>query len=97
MLAERARVDWLLDGIATTLREVTRPFDAAAFGWRRRRGIGAEPPAADRGAAALAEAATTLHAFAALLDPEGYACLGSVHARRRRGGALPAPDSCERK
>src|SRR3954451_12639335 len=26
-LAERARVDWVLDGIATTVREVTRPFD----------------------------------------------------------------------
>jgi glutathione S-transferase len=76
VLAERARVDWLLDGIATTIREVTRPFDAAAFGWRRRRGIGAEPPAVDGGAAALAEAAPTLNAFASLLDPAGYACLG---------------------
>lgn len=75
-LADRARVDWLLDAIATTLREVTRPVDAAAYGWRRRRGIGAEAPASDGGAAALAEAAPTLHAFAALLDPEGYACLG---------------------
>lgn len=75
VLAERARVDWLLDGIATTLREVTRPFDAAAFGWRRRRGIGAEAPAADGGAAALAEAAPTLRAFALLLDPAGCACL----------------------
>lgn len=75
-LADRARVDWLLDGIATTVREVTRPFDAAAWGWRRRRGIGAEAPAADRGAAALAEAAPTLTAFASLLDPAGFACLG---------------------
>ena len=77
-LAERARVDWLLDGIAATVREVTRPFDAAAWGWRPRRGIGAEPPAADRGAAALAEAAPALDAFAALLDPVGYACLGRL-------------------
>ncbi len=77
-IAERARVDWLLDGIATTVREVTRPFDAAAFGWRRRRGIGAEPPAADGGASALAEAAPTLNAFATLLDPAGYACLGRL-------------------
>jgi glutathione S-transferase len=77
-LAERARVDWLLDGIATTVREVTRPFDAAAFGWRRRRGIGAEAPAADRGAAALAEAAPTLRSFAMLLDPSGFACLGRL-------------------
>jgi glutathione S-transferase len=75
-LRERARVDWLLDGIATTVREVTRPFDAAAFGWRRRRGIGAETPAADAGAAALAEATPTLKAFATLLDSSGYACLG---------------------
>ena len=58
------------------MREVTRPFDAAAWGWRRRRGIGAEAPAADRGAAALAEAAPTLTAFASLLDPAGFACLG---------------------
>jgi glutathione S-transferase len=77
-LAERARVDWLLDGIATTVREVTRPFDAAAFGWRRRRGIGAEAPAADGGAAALADAAPTLRAFAELLDPSGFACLGRL-------------------
>ena len=77
-LAERARVDWLLDGIATTLREVTRPFDAAAYGWRRRRGIGAEAPAADGGAAALAAAAPTLRAFASLLDPDGVACHGRL-------------------
>jgi glutathione S-transferase len=75
-LGDRARVDWLLDGIATTVREVTRPFDAAAWGWRRRRGIGSGEPAADGGAAALAEAAPTLNAFAELLDPAGYACLG---------------------
>jgi glutathione S-transferase len=77
-LTQRARVDWLLDAIATTLREVTRPFDAAAFGWRRRRGIGAEAPAADGGAAALAEAAPTLQALAVLLDPAGFACLGRL-------------------
>jgi glutathione S-transferase len=75
-LRARARVDWLLDAIATSLREVTRPFDAAAYGWRRRHGIRAAPPAPDRGASALAEATPTLHAFARLLDPAGYACHG---------------------
>ena len=44
--------------------------------WRRRHGIGADAPAADSGAAALAEAAPTLRAFASLLDPAGNACLG---------------------
>ena len=75
-LAARARVDWILDAVATSLREVTRPFDAAAYGWRRRQGIGAAPPAADRGAAALADATPTLQAFAGLLDPAGHACHG---------------------
>jgi glutathione S-transferase len=75
-LRARARVDWILDAVATSLREVTRPFDAAAYGWRRRQGIGAAPPAADGGAAALAEATPTLHALARLLDPAGYACHG---------------------
>ena len=75
-LRARARVDWILDAVATSLREVTRPFDAAAYGWRRRQGIGAAPPAADGGAAALADATPTLHALAHLLDPAGYACHG---------------------
>ena len=75
-LRARARVDWILDAVATSLREVTRPFDAAAYGWRRRQGIGSAPPAADGGAAALAEATPTLHALARLLDPGGYACHG---------------------
>jgi glutathione S-transferase len=43
-LRARARVDWILDAVATSLREVTRPFDAAAYGWRRRQGIGAASP-----------------------------------------------------
>jgi glutathione S-transferase len=73
-LRARARVDWILDAVQTSLREVTRPFDAAAYGWRRRQGIGSSPVAADRGAAALAEATPALQALARLLDPAGYAC-----------------------
>ena len=37
-LADRARVDWLLDAIATTLRPALRDFDHDAFGFRLRRG-----------------------------------------------------------
>jgi glutathione S-transferase len=75
-LRDRARVDWILDAIASSLRELTRPFDAAAYGWQRRLGIGSAAPAADRGAGALAEATPGLLAFARLLDPDGHACLG---------------------
>jgi glutathione S-transferase len=75
-LRARARVDWILDAVATSLREATRPFDAAAYGWRRRQGIGSSAPAGDRGAKALQEATPVLHQFAALLDPGGFACHG---------------------
>ncbi len=75
-LRARARVDWILDAVSTSLRELTRPFDAAAYGWQRRLGIGSAPPAADRGAAALHEATPGLLAFARLLDADGCACLG---------------------
>ena len=64
------------DAVSTSLRELTRPFDAAAYGWQRRLGIGSAAPAADHGAAALREATPGLLAFAQLLDPDGYACLG---------------------
>ena len=43
---ERAPVDWLLDAVATTLRPACREIDAPAYGWRPRRGIGAESPRA---------------------------------------------------
>jgi glutathione S-transferase len=75
-LADRARVDWLLDAIATTLRPTLREFDHAAFGFRLRRGIGAGPRADDGGAAALATAAPTLRAFERLLGPSPFAALG---------------------
>jgi glutathione S-transferase len=75
-LRARARVDWILDAVATSLREATRPFDAAAYGWRRRQGIGSAPAADDGGAAALAEATPVLLQFAHLLDASRYACHG---------------------
>jgi glutathione S-transferase len=75
-LRDRARVEWVLDAVSSSLRELTRPFDAAAYGWQRHLGIGSAPPAADRGAEALAAATPGLLAFARLLDADGYACLG---------------------
>lgn len=75
-LADRARVDWLLEAIATTLRPALRDFDHDAFGFRVRRGIRAEPRAADGGAAALAAVTPTLRAFERLLGPPPFAVLG---------------------
>jgi glutathione S-transferase len=75
-LVERARVDWLLEVIATTLRPALREFDHDVFGFRLRRGIRAERPAADGGAAALAAVTPTLRAVERLLGPPPFAVLG---------------------
>ena len=75
---ERARVDWLLDAVATTLRPAAREVDAPAYGFRRHRGIGAEAPQPDAVAAAIAGIEPQLRAVSRLLDDGGYACLGRL-------------------
>jgi glutathione S-transferase len=75
---ERARVDWLLDAVATTLRPATREVDAPAFGFRPQRGIGAEPPDPAAVPAAIAAVEPRLAAFSSLLGDGGFACLGRL-------------------
>ena len=91
-LADRARVDWVLDAIGMTLRPLLREVERPALGWRPRRGIDAGPRDPVAGAEALRAAAPALHAFAALLDDASpWACLGRFTHRRRRGRADAAP------
>jgi glutathione S-transferase len=75
---ERARVDWRLDAVATTLRPAAREVDAPAYGFRSHRGIGAEPAQPDAVPAAIAGIEPMLRAFARLLEDGGYACLGRL-------------------
>ena len=75
---ERARVDWVLDAVATTLRPATREVDAPAYGFRPRRGIGAESADPAAVPAAIAAIEPRLAAFAYLLEDGGYACLGRL-------------------
>ena len=75
-MCERARVDWLLDAVATTLRPASREVDAPAYGFRPQRGIGAEPARPEDVPAAVAGIAPRLTAFSRLLGDGGYACLG---------------------
>jgi glutathione S-transferase len=75
---ERAPVDWLLDAAALTLRPVAREVDAAAYGWRLRRGIGAEAPSAEALPAVIASVQPRLAAYSRLLGEDGYACLGRL-------------------
>ena len=99
-LRERATVNWLLDALATGLRPALFPIEEAAFGLRGGRGLGAEPPAADGGAAAFAQALPRLEAFQGLLDGDSpWACCGRftiadiaatpvLHRLRRSGLSL---------
>ena len=75
---ERAPVDWALDAVATSLRPACREIDAPAYGWRLRRGIGAEPPHPAALPAAIARVAPTLAALAAMIGEGGYACHGRL-------------------
>jgi glutathione S-transferase len=75
---ERARVDWLLDAVATTLRPAAREVDAPAYGFRPHRGIGAEPPEPGDVPAAIAGIEPRLTAFSRMLEAGGYACLGRL-------------------
>ena len=77
-MPERARVDWLLDAVATTLRPASREVDAPAYGFRPQRGIGAEPARPEDVPAAIAGIAPRLAAFSHLLGDGGYACLGRL-------------------
>ena len=98
-LPDRATVNWLLDAIATFLRPVLLSIEEAALGLRAGRGIGAEPPAADGGTAAFAQALPKLERFQGLLDDASpWACCGrftiaDVAAtpvlHRLRGSGLP--------
>jgi glutathione S-transferase len=75
--AGRARVDWLLDAIATFLRPALFPVEQAAYGLRAGRGLGAAPAAEDGGEAALALALPELRQFEGLLDAGSpWACCG---------------------
>jgi glutathione S-transferase len=101
-LPDRAKVNWLLDAIATFLRPALFPVEEAAFGLRGGRGLGAEPPAADGGGGAFATALPKLAQFQGLLDDESpWACCGRftiadvaatpvLHRLRRTG--LPLTD-----
>jgi glutathione S-transferase len=75
---ERARVDWLLDAVATTLRPACREVDVPAYGWRPGRGIGAEPPQPGDVPAVIARIEPTLEACSRLLGDGGYACLARL-------------------
>jgi glutathione S-transferase len=75
---ERARVDWLLDAVATTLRPAAREVDAPAYGFRSHRGVGAEPPDPQAVPAAIAGIEPQLRAVSQLLEQGGYACLGRL-------------------
>lgn len=76
---ERARVEWLLDAVATTLRPACREVDGPAYGFRSHRGIGAEAPQPDGVPAAIAGIEGRLRAFSLLLDDDGgHACLGRL-------------------
>ena len=75
---ERAPVDWALDVVATSLRPACREIDAPAYGWRLRRGTGAEAPQPDAVPAAIASVAPTLAAFASMIGDGGYACHGRL-------------------
>ena len=81
-LPDRATVNWLLDAIATFLRPALLPIEEAALGVRAGRGIGAEPPAADGGTAAFAQALPKLRALP-----------GPARRRRRHGPAAAASRS----
>jgi glutathione S-transferase len=99
-LAERARVDWLLDAVATGMRQLLRPFEQAAFGLVSGRGVGAVAPEPDRAQAELDAVRPQLAAFSQLLDEASpYACLGRftiadvagapyLHRLRASGAAL---------
>jgi len=75
---ERAPVDWTLDAVATSLRPACREIDAPAYGWRLRRGIGAEPPQPDALPEAIAGVKPTLAAFSRMLGSGGHACHGRL-------------------
>jgi glutathione S-transferase len=75
---ERARVDWILDAVATTLRPAVREVDGPAYGFRPHRGIGAEAPDPAAVPAAVEAIAPRLTAFSLLLEDGGYACLGRL-------------------
>jgi glutathione S-transferase len=75
---ERARVDWVLDAVATTLRPAAREVDGPAYGFRPHRGIGAEAPDPAFVPAAIEAIGPQLTAFALLLEQGGYACLGRL-------------------
>ena len=67
-LPDRATVNWLLDAIATFLRPALFPIEAAAFGLRAGRGLGAEPSDPEGAVAAFAKALPKLQSFEGLLD-----------------------------
>jgi glutathione S-transferase len=75
---ERARVDWILDAVATTLRPACREVDGPAYGFRPHRGVGAEAPDPAGVPAAIEAIAPRLTAFSLLLADSGYACLGRL-------------------
>ena len=87
---ERARVDWVLDAVATTLRPACREVDAPAYGFRPHRGIGAEAPRPGRRCRRRSRRIEPRLSglLAAARAHGGYACLGAPDAGRLRCDAL---------
>jgi glutathione S-transferase len=76
-LPDRATVNWLLDAIATFLRPALFPIEAAAFGLRAGRGLGAEATDPAGAQAAFETALPKLGQFEGLLDGSSpWACCG---------------------
>jgi glutathione S-transferase len=76
-LPDRAKVNWLLDAIATFLRPALLPIEEAALGLRAGRGIGAAERDPEGAKAAFAAALPKLQAFERLIDDSSpWACCG---------------------
>lgn len=75
-LADRARVDWLLDHLTTWLRPALIGIEKAAFGLRPGLGLGTNEPQPERVPAALASIASKLEVSERLLGVPPFAALG---------------------
>jgi glutathione S-transferase len=74
---DRATVNWRLDAISTFLRPALLLVEEAVYGLRAGRGLGAEAPAADGGAARFAKVLPRLQTFQGVLDTASpWACCG---------------------
>jgi glutathione S-transferase len=74
-LAERARVDCLLDAIATTFRPASLPIEMVALGFKPGEGFSPDRVESGRTAGVIAEQAPVLERFLGLLGHEPWAVL----------------------